>query len=565
MLRNRIILITILCVLITGLPLAFTYNRLVEKENASQMIHLHTVQFDSSSSAVESLFYEARRLALVTASDYRIMRASSLPELATTEQKRLAMDAFTTMSNYLATSRISDEVETFIVCNGSGLQIASGNSRKSSSVSDGVLAMQRITGKEVTAVFTYTDSLDRSHQVIALALPLDSSSRSYLYMELSANLLEPLFSIETPYIQNGIMEKDGTFRFLKEDIPSPESWTEAYDEKVPVRKNGHDYLSALYTTSQCDFSLVSFLDYTVLAGKKSSLAFTIFFIAAVLILLSFLLGILLTGQIDRPVQRVIAHIKRLQAHDFTPDPSIETGSTEFAEIGKTLNGMTVEINKLMTETEQMYKEKQKQEIALLQSQVNPHFLYNTLESINMMAHIQRNTGIEKMTKSLVVLLKNLAKGTGDIITLGEECALVEEYVSIQKISMIDAFDYIDNISEELKKECRVRKFTLQPIIENAISHGVGTSETKNGLIILDGRTEDDALILTVTDNGVGMDEETAGSLLAVERKGRMTGMGIFNVNKRIQLNFGSAYGLSIQSAIGKGTTVTIRLPRRIDA
>jgi two-component system sensor histidine kinase YesM len=526
------------------------------------MVRVNSLQFASNTETIDTLLFEARRLALVATSDYRVIRASSLPDLATTARKRIAMDAYTTLSNYLATSRISDLVEAFFICNADGIQIASASAKiPSSSLQDGELAMQRISSGSVSSVFTYTDSLDGTHPVIALALPFASA---YLYMELSTSLLDPFFSMETTFLKNGIVLHDGTSRYLPEGFPLPPVWNATYEGSSPVKWQGHAYLHSLFTTQQCDFSLVSFLDYTLLANTKTNLEYTIFFIAMVLIFVSFVLGLLLTRQINRPVRQLITHIQKLQQHALVPDPAIEQGGTEFAAIGKTLNGMTVEINKLLLETEAMYKERQKQEIVLLQSQVNPHFLYNSLETIKSMAHIQKNSGIEKMTKNLVLLLKNLAKGTDDLIPIRDECTLVDAYITIQKISYADSFDFINNIPDEIMDTCLIRKFTLQPIVENAILHGIGTAETRNGLIILEGHLTDNEVVLEVTDNGVGMDEATSKSLLRTERKGMMTVMGMYNVNKRIQLNFGPAYGLSIHSELGKGTTVTIRLPRRID-
>ena len=219
----------------------------------------------------------------------------------------------------------------------------------------------------------------------------------------------------------------------------------------------------------------------------------------------------------------------------------------------------------------MADEKQKKDLEyqILQSQINPHFLYNTLNSIKWMATIQNAPGIAEMVTALARLMKNVSKGTAAQIPLKEELALVKDYVLIQQYRYGGSLAVEYDIESEELLECLIHRFTLQPLIENALFHGI---EPKGcaGRIRIKASTQSlpglgDVLQISVTDNGIGMTEETIRQVLsgnAAPSADFFRQLGINNVNKRIQYEFGRDYGLSIQSTPGEYTTMTITLPYR---
>ena len=249
-------------------------------------------------------------------------------------------------------------------------------------------------------------------------------------------------------------------------------------------------------------------------------------------------------------------------NDFSYDPEIEKAGGELGQIGHTVNEMTMSIENLLQTTEQSYEQRRKIEIQLLQSQVNPHFLYNTLDSIRWMAVIQKSLGIESMTRSMSNLLKNIAKGTQDKITLEEELALLHDYVEIQSVRYMEAFTFCDRVPKELY--CyRIIKLTLQPLVENAIFHGIEPTG-ENGTITVTGREEGSDLVLCVTDDGAGITPDVLPTLLSEDRPrshAALNGIGVCNVHKRLQMLYGEAYGLTIESEPGSGTCVTVRVPK----
>ncbi len=281
-------------------------------------------------------------------------------------------------------------------------------------------------------------------------------------------------------------------------------------------------------------------------------------------LLAVVLAFLLSAYFTKPIQRLKARLQRISTNDFSYDPEIERARDEIGEIGHTVNEMTMSIHHLLKETESMYQQRQNIEIALLQSQVNPHFLYNTLDSIRWMAVIQKCPGIASMLCSLVNLLKNIAKGTQARIPLKEELALLDDYIAIQSVRYMETFAFVNKVPPELLGY-RIVKLTLQPLVENAIFHGIEpTGEC--GAITLSGREEGGDLLLCVEDNGAGIPPEVLPTLLTAERqhdRSSMNGIGVANVHKRLQLTYGKQYGLAVESVLGEYTRVTVRFPKEV--
>ena len=264
-----------------------------------------------------------------------------------------------------------------------------------------------------------------------------------------------------------------------------------------------------------------------------------------------------------PVYKLQKRIKKIEKGDFSRDPSIEW-EHELGDIGKTINNLTETVQKMLTQKVEDEKKKNEYEYKMLQSQINPHFLYNTLNSIKWMATIQNAPGIAEMTTALSRLLKNVSKGTSSTISIKNELDLVNDYFTIQKyryggtITMNVSYDDPDLLSYE------ILRFTLQPIVENAIFHGIEPKGTAGTIEIHIFSDENDDIHIDVTDDGVGLDEESMSSILNDTNTSStfFKEIGISNVNKRIQYNYGEKYGLFIHSELGEYTTITVLLPKK---
>lgn len=281
----------------------------------------------------------------------------------------------------------------------------------------------------------------------------------------------------------------------------------------------------------------------------------------------FILGILITLSLSRminsPIKKLRKKIDRIGKGDFSFDPEIEW-KNELGYIGHGINRLSQNVITLMESKLADEKEKQDLEYRMLQNQINPHFLYNTLGSIKWMAHIQGSSGIEQMTVSLSRLLKNIAKGTQHIISLKEEVELLKDYFLIQKYRYGGSITMDMYIPDEMMNNV-IPRFTLQPIVENAIFHGIEPKGGAGTIQIGAACTEDGKFKITVKDDGVGISEESIKKIFNGEDNmpsDLFCQIGISNVHKRIQYNFGKEYGLSINSESGSYTQMILLLPFR---
>ncbi len=287
-------------------------------------------------------------------------------------------------------------------------------------------------------------------------------------------------------------------------------------------------------------------------------------ICLIILLAGLLMSLLLNRMVNRPVLKIQDTMNRIANGDFSRESSIEWDN-EFGDIGKGINRLSESVHTLMHSRLEMEKQKRDYEFQMLQSQINPHFLYNTLMSIKWMATIQNAPGIAEMTTSLSRLLKNISKGTTQFVPLSEELDLLRDYFTIMKYRYGGTIDLNIHTAVDKLLGCRILRFTLQPIVENAIFHGIEPKGAAGKIEINIFKNDANDLQIDITDDGIGMDEETAKTLLSEKTESKTSffkKIGISNVHHRIQMEFGSPYGLSIRSRAGSFTTVTILLPDR---
>ena len=273
------------------------------------------------------------------------------------------------------------------------------------------------------------------------------------------------------------------------------------------------------------------------------------------------LSLLISRQLGAPISRLTKRLELISKGDFEPDHSIETDD-EIGMIGRQINQMSGRIANLLETRVESEKEKKDLEIKMLQAQINPHFLYNTLDSIKWIATMQKNSGIVSVVTALSSLLKNMAKGFNEKVTLRQELDFLQNYVIIEKIRYIELFDIDIIVDQEELYDARIIKLTLQPIVENAIFSGIEPSG-RTGLITIRVWVKAGVLHISVTDNGIGISPENIEKLLTDTSRitrSNMSGIGLPNVDRRFKLVYGEDYGLTIESVVDQYTTITITLP-----
>lgn len=295
--------------------------------------------------------------------------------------------------------------------------------------------------------------------------------------------------------------------------------------------------------------------------------FTLLLCACLIILaLGIVLIAFLQRRINRPIQAISRKLALISHGDFSYDASIEW-EHELGDIGRGINRLSRDIVTLMETRIESEKQKKELEYQILQSQINPHFLYNTLNSIKWMATIQNATGIAEVTTALARLLKNISKGNRSMISLREELELLRDYVLIQNYRYGGMIAVSYSIPDERLLDYAIPKLTLQPIVENAIFHGIEAKGMAGQIEVVFEHAEGaDDLYIRITDNGVGMSEELIERVLSGSEAEKKTDsfrkVGICNVNMRLKHTFGAEYGISISSREGEYTTMTIRLALR---
>ena len=297
-------------------------------------------------------------------------------------------------------------------------------------------------------------------------------------------------------------------------------------------------------------------------GAGSTQYFTILvLLTAILALL--VINRLVTNRITSPILRLNRSIQNMEGGRVDPESVYIGGPAEIEHLGKSLQGSFRQVNTLMDDVVREQEERRRSELDALQSQINPHFLYNTLDSIVWMIEGERNDDAVFMVTQLASLFRiSLSKGR-TVISIKDELLHARNYMNIQKVRYKDAFEITWNISEEILDYCTV-KLILQPILENALYYGIDALGDE-GEILVQGRRVGGDIYISVRDNGLGMPPDKVAQLLEdvehEERENRHgSGVGLINVHKRIMLRFGPQYGLKIESEPDEGTTVTIHLP-----
>ena len=326
------------------------------------------------------------------------------------------------------------------------------------------------------------------------------------------------------------------------------------------RFDGEDRLVIVNTISYTGWKLVCVIPMNGFQlGNVSMRIFTLMVILAT-ILAILVVNRIVTIQITSPILQLNRSIQNMEGGRVDPDSVYIGGPAEIEHLGRSLQGSFQQVNTLMDDLLSEQDERRRSELDALQSQINPHFLYNTLDSIVWMIEGEKNDDAVFMVTQLASLFRiSLSRGR-TVISIKDELVHARNYMNIQKVRYKDAFEVYWDIQEEVLSFCTV-KLIVQPILENALYYGIDAMGDE-GEIHVKGVKQGEDIYLTITDNGLGMPEETVRQLLVDESRVHKngSGVGLINVHKRIQLRFGEAYGLIIRSEPDEGTAVTIHLP-----
>ena len=336
---------------------------------------------------------------------------------------------------------------------------------------------------------------------------------------------------------------------------------ELYNEKMLIHNN-----KILYggTISSYGLKVILVFENDVLIQKQKEQQRSMIIIVFIMIGIIALASYFFTRSFSYRIELLVNKIKLVEEGDLRTTEAI-IGDDEVATLDKQFNNMIKRLNELIEKNYIQQLEKRETQLRNLQLQINPHFLYNTLETISSIAAINHVFDICDLCDKLGEVFRySLGKNHGEYVTIQQELEHTKNYIFIQKMRFGDRFEVCYDIDNNILSN-RVLRFILQPIVENAIVHGIG-SQNKQGIIEISIEQENKDIIIKIEDDGAGMSSETMEYLdeyindLEINLKRKTKSIGIKNVNQRIKLSCGKEYGITINSKLGQGSCFTIRLP-----
>lgn len=392
----------------------------------------------------------------------------------------------------------------------------------------------------------------------------------YIVLNIRESYINNIFS-QLEFLNSGnvfIMDKSGIIISHNEKSLLNTSINEDYIKRIfegnangffPHVINSADTYIAYRFLEEQGWYIVSLIPVITYSQTLLMLRTTIIVIGLLVILVGILAAVLITNRISRPITRLTLAMKQFGEGELSAYCAVES-SDEIGQLSGNFNNMVQNINELIQKVYEETLLKQQAELKSLRMQINPHFFYNTLETINWMARIKGVAEIGIVAKALSELMR-LTIGGSDFITIADELKSVNSYISIQTYRFGDKLSVSTDVDHELY-EMYIPKLIIQPILENAIVHGI-EKKAGNGHVKITGRSENGIIIFDISDDGVGIHPELIKGIFE-DRSNILEDdhmhIGINNVDRRIKIYYGEQYGVRITSEEGIGTHVSIIFP-----
>lgn len=367
------------------------------------------------------------------------------------------------------------------------------------------------------------------------------------------------------YIQNSngdviVSSDDSLIEKYKVNIKLPSNTSFLETSKLHfIEINNEKCLIANADINNTDWTMFTVIPYSKIIKDSKSIRNDLLLLMIIIGTIAYTLAYHFSNSLNKRISTLISAIRHV--HEGNLNTFIKDSSKD--EIGELIENYNFMISRMKVLIEEQYKSGKavkNAELKALQAQINPHFLYNTLDMINWMAYKNMNKEISEAVKSLAKFYKlSLSKGK-DTVSIKDELTHVSLYVQIQNMRYSNRISLKIDVDEQLYN-FSILKITLQPIVENSILHGILGKGSEHGEIIISGTLKDNDILLSVTDDGVGMSKDILNKILTENVSSKNgSGYGIKNIDQRIKLCYGENYGLSFHSEYGKGTSVNIKIP-----
>lgn len=397
---------------------------------------------------------------------------------------------------------------------------------------------------------------------------LDPSNGKYLGMIVIDCAVESFADLwdSSPYSESIITVADKSGNFI---LPQNLEYTEGLVEELQNFSEEGENLNTLRFDNQTWYVAVTKLNYiegyvyqlVPITDALKNMAYVFLAVLAAVIFIGALLIFIsakISNTITQPINRLIVQMETVESGNLSLQPEVYHG--EMQVLAEKFDHMVSQVHMMFEEVKETEKEKREMEMLALQAQINPHFLYNTLNSILWLSELQGADKVTQMLDSLIKVLQYTVDNTKEFVRVRDEVAFIHNYIRILNFRYFERFSFIFDIKEDTL-EYEMPRFILQPLVENAVLHGFDNNDL-NATVKLSIHLQDGELFLCVSDDGRGMPEEKIREILHTDSSSKksLNKIGLYNVNQRICLTYGEEYAIHIDSKVGCFTKVTIRIP-----
>ncbi|MGF7049876.1 two-component system sensor histidine kinase YesM [Paenibacillus sp. DS2015] len=388
----------------------------------------------------------------------------------------------------------------------------------------------------------------------------------YLFLNINEKTLSSVYAPVGPIQSNGyyivdnrgiVISSSDENRILQSPEPDRKRDILAQERLFKETRNasGDKSLLTAMRFGKPNWKLVNEISLKELTKETRQVTNVILIVGSICLLFALFGAVILSQSIVNPIIFLAKHMNRIREENIDRPVQVKSRD-EIGILGAGLNMMLARVNDLLVKVKEEQQQKREYELALIQEQIKPHFFYNSLDLIYVLCKSGESEDAGKATKALADYYRVGLSNGKEIITVREEIRNVENYLYIQSTRYSDLFDFKIQVQNELLNYL-IPKLTLQPLVENAIYHGL-KEKGRFGHITIDGFRHEDIMRLKVTDDGVGLSREQVSGLL--ERKSERISFGLRSVDERIKLYFGEEYGIDIHSIEGEGTDVLVEIP-----
>lgn len=375
----------------------------------------------------------------------------------------------------------------------------------------------------------------------------------YMFLALNENAFTSLFASDD-VSEEAIIVVDNENRYLFGQYPMEEGTLVYQEDKLEFNDDFQTYLLNEKPVQDVAWKVVNMVNMKYILKELSSLRSAMLFYIAIILFVLYLIMTYIYRSFYDPLKNILTSMDELSDRNLNVKINDE-GNDELHELSMNFNDLVERIQQLVKTVESEQEAKREAEIKMLQAQINPHFLFNTLNTLRYLAILNNDKPLSQGISALAKLLRNTITDSKELVDICDEVDNVKNYIIIQKLRYGNLFETDFSIDEDIKS-CKIMKFLLQPIVENAILHGF-VEDRNDQLLSIHIEKEETGILVEVRDNGVGFDQNDEPASV---RNKKLSGIGMKNIEERIHLTYGTAYRMCIHSTLGQGTCVRLHLP-----